>query len=365
MNSCLIERKSCGIHYFVNPTTPSEIYFDQETLQQLTDNECDLSVTGISNYLRNHSSSYSPVLLTWDMTSRCNFNCSFCYIRDNSITREVCFKETVETIDCLVSEGLFEVYLSGGECLLLDDFIKIYRYFKEKGVFITVFTNGSIIDDEILTCWKELPPSSVEITLYNDDYTSEPFCNILKLQEMGLYVLPKFTLTQTTLRYYEGVKQWATDNNLFLAVDSELFDGIDDLHANIEKKYSLSIAQKKYYTPNMYKNIEKPSVIRTGFPCKSKRGIIHISPEFSISLCNKMKTRWDLRNVDIRIALNELRHLIEKYEHAILHGCNGCVYSQRCTMCYVNAEIIDGELYVPNGYCDSLKEKCIQLFKEN
>ena len=54
-----------------------------------------------------------------------------------------------------------------------------------------------------------------------------------------------------------------------------------------------------------------------------------------------------------------------KYEHAILHGCNGCVYSQRCTMCYVNAEIIDGELYVPNGYCDSLKEKCIQLFKEN
>lgn len=361
MSNRLIERESCGLHYFVDVTTSSNIYFEQGTLKQLTDNDCDLSVTGISNYLRNHSSSYSPVLLTWDMTSRCNFCCPFCYIRDNSIGREICFEETVETIDCLVSEGLFEVYLSGGECLLLDDFARIYEYFKRKGVFVTVFTNGSLIDDEILACWKDLPPSSVEITLYNDNFFSEPFRNILKLREMGLYVLLKFTLTKTTLKYYERVKQWAASNNFFLAVDSELVDGTDDLHANVRERYSLSVEQKKCYTPNRFKNIEKPRIIRTGFPCKSKRGIIHISPDFSISLCSRMKKRWDLRDTHICTALDELRCLIGKYEHAVLHGCAGCAYSQRCSMCYANAQIIDGELYVPNGYCDELKRDAISF----
>lgn len=349
------------MHYYVDPTTPSEIYFKQQTLQQLVDNECDLSITGISKYLRNNNLSYAPVLLTWDMTSRCNFACPFCYIRDNSITREVRFEETIQVIDGLVEAGLFEVYLSGGECLLLDDFLKIYKYIKKKGVYVTIFTNASVISDEILSCWKDFPPSSVEITLYNDDYSSKPFCNILKLQKMGIHVLPKFTMTKTTFKYYKKVKQWTDEHNLFLSVDAELFDGKDDLHANIEEKYSISIAQKKKYTPNKFKSVEKASVIRTGFPCKSKHGIIQISPDFSISLCSKMKNRWDLRNVSIHTALKELEHLIKKYENAVLYGCNGCMYSQKCTMCYVNAEIVDNKLFVPKGYCENLKEKCLQL----
>lgn len=361
MKGHLIERRSCGLHYFVDPTTSSEIYFEKNTLQQLNNDECELSITGLSNYLRNNSLTYSPILLTWDMTSSCNFSCPFCYIRDNRIDREVYLEEVIPVIDGLVAAGLFEVYLSGGECLLLDDFLKIYKYFKEKGVFVTVFTNGSIIDDKVLACWKDLPPSSVEITLYNNDYASEPFRNILKLQKMGIYVQPKFTLTKTTVRYYEGVKKWAKDNGFFLATDAELFDGRDDKHSNIENKYSLSIAEKKQYTPNKYKQIRKSITTRTGFPCKSKRGIIHISPEFSISLCNKLKNRWDLRRVNVYIALQELRTLINKYENMTLYGCDGCEYSQRCTMCYANAQVVDDKLYVPTGYCEALKKKCIEL----
>lgn len=360
MKNCLVERRSRGFHYFVDPSAPSDIYFEEQTLRCLIDAKCDLSITGISNYIRCINSSYTPVLLTWDMTSRCNFNCPFCYIRDNNITKEVSFKEATEIIDCLVEEGLFEVYLSGGECLLLEDFLEIYKYFKKKGVFVTVFTNGSMINENIYDCWKELPPSSVEITLYNDDFESTPFLNIFKLKEMGVFVLPKFTLTKTTLRYYNSVKQWAFDNNLSLAVDTQLFDGNDDLHTNIENVYSLSIEQKKYYTPDKYKNIIGARVIRTGFPCKSKNGIIHISPEFTISLCNKMKTRWNLRNVSAHTAIIELRHLIEKYERAILNGCNGCMYSKMCSMCYANANIIDGKLYVPSGYCSNLEKKCME-----
>ena len=345
----------------MDPTTSSNIFFDSETLIELETSGCELSVTGVSRYLREHSSYFSPVLLTWDMTSKCNFNCPFCYIRDNTIVQEVSFEEAAKVIDGLVSEGLFEVFLSGGECLLLKDFLKIYKYLKGKGVFVTVFSNGSLIDDAILECWEKLPPCSVEITLYDNDFSSKPFYNILRLIEMGIHVVPKFTLTNTTLPYYEGVMRWIEEHDLSIAVDADLFDGLDEMHSNIEKKYSLSMNQKKHYTPNKYQSIEKENRKRTGFPCKSKQGIVQILPDFTISLCNKMKTRWDLRRTDIHVAIKELRQLIMDYKDKTIKGCDGCVYSHKCSMCFVNSIEKDGELYVPDGYCDSIKNKFIEM----
>lgn len=357
MRKNIVERRSCGIRYFVDVTTPSDIYIEKEFLEQFNDSKFDISVTGISKYLRECVSDYSPILLSWDMTSRCNFSCPFCYIRDNSISKEVSYEETVTVLDGLISEGLFEVYLSGGECLLLEDFLKIYKHLKKKGVFVTVFTNASLLNDEIINCWKVLPPASVEITLYNDDFSSLPYLNLIRLRELGIHVQPKYTLTKTTVRYYERVQTWMKQNGFYLAVDTELFDGVDELHANIESNYALSIEDRIRYSPQRYEYSEKTKAVRKGFPCSSKKGIIQIAPDFTISLCNKMKTRWDLRTVDINDAVDSLRKLIRKYEDCEIRGCSGCVFSKKCSMCYANAEMINGELYVPEGFCGRLEKK--------
>ena len=362
MNNNLVERRSGEIYYCVDISTPSDIYFKQETIQKLKDDKCEFAITELSRYIREHNTSYHPVLLTWEMTSKCNLSCPFCYIRDNTLDREVSFEEAKEMIDCFASEGLFEVYLSGGECLLLKDFLKIYCYLKEKGVFVTVFTNGTRITDEVLECWKKLPPSSVEITFYNDDVSSAPFRNLVILRNMGINVLPKFTMTNTTIEYYETVNSWMTENGFSLNVDSTLYDGVDELHSGIEEKYSINKEQKKRYLSERKVTYGPEIIVRTGIGCKSKKGIIQISPDFSVSLCNKMKKRWNLREVKPDVALNELRQLITKYEHAVLHGCHGCVYSKKCEMCIVNADMIDGELYVPEGYCESIRKNALNEF---
>lgn len=361
MNSKIVERYSCGIHYGVDPSTPSEIYLDEETIKFLTEHDHELSISGISSFLRTINSSFSPVLLNWDMTTRCNFNCAFCYIKDNSIKDEISFSTSKEALSFLISEGLFEAYLSGGECLLLDDFIEIYTFLKEKGVFLTVFTNGSLISDEILQCWKKLPPSSVEITLYSNNFTSEPFTNILRLREMGLHVVVKFTLTKSTIGVFDEVKNWSLRNDIELVVDTELFDGNDVKHQNIDELYAISIAQKKELNPIRYKDVAMKKAVRTGLPCKSKQGIVHIAPDFSLALCNRMKTRWDLKNVNVSTALCELQQLIDKYENAKLNGCAGCIYSSMCDMCFASAIIINDELYVPDYHCNKVKEKYVKF----
>jgi hypothetical protein len=217
-----------------------------------------------------------------------------------------------------------------------------------------VFTNASLIDEQVLECWREYPPSSVEITLYDDDFSSKTYCNIVKLLDMGIFVLPKFTLTTTTLCYLDAVKKWTNEIGISLSIDANILDGIDPKHSGIKEKYSLSDEQKKLYVSNKHSVPQKVYGERTGFPCKSKNGIIQIMPDFSMSLCNKMKKRWNLRAIDTKVAVEELRELIEKYKSARIYGCQGCENVKLCEMCYANAELIDGMLFVPEGYCEKL-----------
>jgi len=353
----IISRFSCGIHYGVDPTSASDIYLSEDTIQKLTDSGYPLSVSGMSSYLKEQETVYSPVLLTWDMTSRCNFSCPFCYIKNNNVSKEISFSDVRNILDELISEGLFEAYLSGGECLLLEDFIDIYSYLKEKGVFITIFTNGSLIDERHFQCWKKLPPSSIEITLYDDDFSSKPFENVLKLKKMGLHVQPKFMLTSSTVHYFEAVKKWASEHGFDLMVDSELFDGVDDLHGNVASEFSLSAELKKLFNPERYENLITPPAVRIGLPCRAKKGSVHLSADLTISLCHKMKHRWDLSMVDVHTAIRELRQLISCYENAKLHGCEGCIYSKMCDMCYASAIIENGELHVPEGHCERIRNQ--------
>lgn len=357
----MITRVSCGIQYGVDPSYPSDIYLDENTIQQVLKSGHELSIYSFSSYLRTLNSEYVPVLLNWDMTSKCNFSCEFCYIKDNSLKEDVSFYEAKVIIDQLIEVGLFEAYLSGGECLLVRDFIDIYSYLKLNGIFVTVFTNGALINEELLNCWAKLPPSSVEITLYSNDFSSVPYVNILKLKDMGIHLALKFTLAQNTKNIYPDVMSWASRNGFELFVDSELFDGVDEQHEKIDERFGLTITEKKELNPKRYTDEKHEFNTRSGFPCKSKNGTLHIDPDFNMALCNQMKTRLNLREKSFKESLFELKKIIKKYEHSELIGCSGCLYASKCDMCFANAIVKNDELYVPDGHCKKIMEKYINF----
>src|SRR5258708_37666428 len=62
--------------------------------------------------------------------------------------------------------GTFWLLFSGGEIFARKDFLEIYTYAKKKGFLITLFTNGTLINDKIADYLVEWPPFSIEITLY-------------------------------------------------------------------------------------------------------------------------------------------------------------------------------------------------------
>jgi radical SAM protein with 4Fe4S-binding SPASM domain len=81
-------------------------------------------------------------------------------------SREMTTEEHFKMLDELVEMGTFWLLYTGGEIFARKDFLEIYTYAKKKGFLITLFTNGTLINEKIADYLVEWPPFAIEITLY-------------------------------------------------------------------------------------------------------------------------------------------------------------------------------------------------------
>ena len=105
------------------------------------------------------------------MTRRCPLECLHCYnnlpMGDlDAKRRELTKEEHFRVLDELVEMGCFWLLYTGGEIFARKDFLEIYTYAKQKGFLITLFTNGTMINEHIADYLSEWPPFAIEITLY-------------------------------------------------------------------------------------------------------------------------------------------------------------------------------------------------------
>lgn len=91
---------------------------------------------------------YGPISINLDLTSACNFSCSYCV--DSMILNTGSYlklEEIKKTINFLHSKGLLSVILlGGGEPTLHKDFGEIVDYLKSKKLEVGIVTNGSRLD---------------------------------------------------------------------------------------------------------------------------------------------------------------------------------------------------------------------------
>jgi radical SAM protein with 4Fe4S-binding SPASM domain len=105
------------------------------------------------------------------LTHRCNLRCVHCYLGKQTSTRENLEKELNTSqwkrlIDEITEAGCLYLLITGGEPLLREDFKEIYRHAKDNGLLVTLFTNGTLITENTLELFNDLPPRMVEVTLY-------------------------------------------------------------------------------------------------------------------------------------------------------------------------------------------------------
>ena len=112
-----------------------------------------------------------PILGTFELTPRCNFQCKMCYVRltpaeMQPLGRERTAEEWLSLGRTAFDAGMTFLLLTGGEPLLRPDFPQIYEGLAKLGLSVSLNTNGTLISEEIRALFLRYPPAQVNITLY-------------------------------------------------------------------------------------------------------------------------------------------------------------------------------------------------------
>ena len=113
----------------------------------------------------------APLEVSIEVTRRCPLECLHCYnnlpMSDHAArVQELTFDEHCRLLDELVEAGCLWLLYTGGEIFARKDFLEIYTEAKKRGFLITLFTNGTLINERIADHLAKFPPFSIEITLY-------------------------------------------------------------------------------------------------------------------------------------------------------------------------------------------------------
>lgn len=168
-----------------------------------------------------------PLSCTFELTPTCNLRCHFCYVALDPYkgpyltTAEVC-----AVLDKLEQAGVLWLTLTGGECLSRRDFPEIYRYARQKGLLLTIFTNATMVTERHAALFRDEPPFSIEVSIYGADaahyegVTGIPGSfarferGVSLLQSAGVALLLKHPTSSLTIEHTAAVREWCTSRNL-------------------------------------------------------------------------------------------------------------------------------------------------------
>ena len=158
-----------------------------------------------------------PISGTFELTPRCNLNCRMCYVHLPAEEipkhgRELTAKEWLRIAEEAREAGTMWLCVTGGEPLMHPEFPEIWKGLCEMGFFITLQTNGTMIEKETAELLERYPPRGAKITLYgSNDQVYEAVCRvkqgftrahagIRRLMEMGIPI----QLVSTVIRQNEA-----------------------------------------------------------------------------------------------------------------------------------------------------------------
>lgn len=149
-----------------------------------------------------------PVVI-WNLIRRCNLTCKHCYSisADKDFAGELSTAEVYGVMDDLRGFGVPVLILSGGEPLLREDIYDIARRAKEKGFYVGLSTNGTLIDESNIERIAAIGFDYVGISLDGIRETHDTFrrkvgafdasLHGVKLcRDAGIKIGVRFTLTQ-------------------------------------------------------------------------------------------------------------------------------------------------------------------------
>lgn len=301
-----------------------------------------------------------PVFGHFELTGRCNLDCKMCYVH-NQNNAECLKKElTTEQWKCIFDEAydneLLYATLSGGECLLRKDFKELYLHLWNKHIFVTVFSNGTLINEDYIDFFKTYPPDKIQISLYGsneDGYLrvtghkgfEKVVSAISSLNASGIDVRVVVTPSNYMKDDYINILRLCKDKGFYLQkTEMFLLSNRDDLSKDdyiLSEDEFISLAKQRaeLYAPLVpLKNTPEPVGMmskspKKGLTCKAGTCFASVTWDGKMYPCyNAMIGEGPSL---LEMSYKEAWEKTVKAASEVVYGaeCVGCPYDKTCPKC--------------------------------
>lgn len=220
----------------------------------------------ITEYLHKKASVMRiPLNGTFEITPVCNMDCKMCYVRMSRQQQEAVrpLRSAAEWL-ALAEEakqaGMLYLLITGGEPFIHPECREILTGLQKMGFIISLNTNGTMINEEIVAWLKDCAPTRINITLYGaSDETYGKLCGnphgftqvtkaIRLLREAGISVKLNCSVTPYNAQDLEKIVAFANDNGLVIQPTSYMFPPLRKDPTMIGKNDRFTPQEAAYYS---------------------------------------------------------------------------------------------------------------------
>lgn len=316
----------------------------------------------------------TPVAVQFELTSRCNLDCKMCYVHNadsNKMkSKELSAEQWKIIMEDAYNAGMMFATLTGGECLLRDDFKELYLFLLYKGVKVNVLSNGTLIDDTFVEFFSLYKPASIQITIYGS--TEQAYRNVTghyglekaisaceKLREKGIAVVVNVTCSSYMDEDYISTLNYIRQHGFFPKYSELLLFPKRDDSGNVshflspDRIFELSLQRQKMVSAvSTFCNLPKIGGSYCGEPvkgtkCTAGNCLAFISWEGKMYPCTNLIGLGGISLLDMpydeawKRTVELASQIVQPTE------CEGCAYDKACPKCIVHRT---ADLY--SGHCN-------------
>lgn len=331
-----------------------------------------------------------PVSGTIELTHRCNLRCVHCYLGPHPINQgrngeELTTKKLLDLIDEITEAGCLSLLITGGEPLLRSDFDVVYNHSKKRGMLVTIFTNGTLLNEGHVELFRDLPPQCIEISLYGATAAtyeritgvagSYEKClrGIETLRENAVNLrLKTILMTINSPEFYE-MKKLAESFQVKFRFDPAIqarFNGDKTpvgLRVPAEEAVRKQLAEDKDVRElvDYVKRYSTADLPDTLYYCGAGIFLFHIDPYGNLQPCMMNRSlRYDLRNGSFMDGWRDSMIRIRDRKVDVGFKCNMCRERDLCGYCPAFFELENGSPEIPAEYHCALSRNRYKMIQE-